>query len=232
VVSGKWLVLPPSPLPTEVLDRLSASWQDRDRELYGTGAHCLAGIGFPLLDLSLAKRDGFVGAWRSLVARLPWAQEVPGSNPGAPTKIDSFVSLNYVFDFDLVRLQIGNIREQNPCHRLKGILFGVVLSVRVQHGRRGAGVPQERLNDRDRHSVILRDRGERVTQCVPTEARNPQAVADRLRLPANEVPIIEDRPRPVGKEQIRLAKTLAEIPLGVSVSKRRDKPLDSPSETA
>ena len=26
-----------------------------------------------------------VGAWRSLVARLPWAQEVPGSNPGAPT---------------------------------------------------------------------------------------------------------------------------------------------------
>ena len=29
---------------------------------------------------------GDVGAWRSLVARLPWAQEVPGSNPGAPTK--------------------------------------------------------------------------------------------------------------------------------------------------
>ena len=27
----------------------------------------------------------FFGAWRSLVARLPWAQEVPGSNPGAPT---------------------------------------------------------------------------------------------------------------------------------------------------
>jgi hypothetical protein len=26
-----------------------------------------------------------IGAWRSLVARLPWAQEVPGSNPGAPT---------------------------------------------------------------------------------------------------------------------------------------------------
>ena len=28
-----------------------------------------------------------VGAWRSLVARLPWAQEAPGSNPGAPTNI-------------------------------------------------------------------------------------------------------------------------------------------------
>ena len=27
----------------------------------------------------------FVGAWRSLVARLPWAQEVPSSNLGAPT---------------------------------------------------------------------------------------------------------------------------------------------------
>ena len=25
------------------------------------------------------------GAWRSLVARLPWAQEVRGSNPRAPT---------------------------------------------------------------------------------------------------------------------------------------------------
>ena len=27
------------------------------------------------------------GAWRSLVARLPWAQEVRGSNPRAPTSI-------------------------------------------------------------------------------------------------------------------------------------------------
>ena len=27
----------------------------------------------------------YFGAWRSLVARLPWAQEVRGSNPRAPT---------------------------------------------------------------------------------------------------------------------------------------------------
>ncbi len=27
-----------------------------------------------------------VGAWRSLVAHLPWAQGVGGSNPLAPTK--------------------------------------------------------------------------------------------------------------------------------------------------
>ncbi|SUZ99290.1 uncharacterized protein METZ01_LOCUS52144 [marine metagenome] len=26
-----------------------------------------------------------IGAWRSLVSRLLWEQEVPGSNPGAPT---------------------------------------------------------------------------------------------------------------------------------------------------
>ena len=26
------------------------------------------------------------GAWRSSVARLLWEQEVPGSNPGAPTR--------------------------------------------------------------------------------------------------------------------------------------------------
>ena len=34
------------------------------------------------------------GAWRSLVARLPWAQEVRGSNPRAPTKIYFLFSLN------------------------------------------------------------------------------------------------------------------------------------------
>jgi hypothetical protein len=30
-----------------------------------------------------------VGAWRSLVARLLWVQEVGGSNPSAPTMIES-----------------------------------------------------------------------------------------------------------------------------------------------
>ena len=37
----------------------------------------------------LERQDGThqtFGAWRSLVARLPWAQEVRGSNPRAPTK--------------------------------------------------------------------------------------------------------------------------------------------------
>ena len=37
------------------------------------------------------------GAWRSLVARLPWAQEVPGSNPGAPTIHPKGVSLRKPF---------------------------------------------------------------------------------------------------------------------------------------
>ena len=37
----------------------------------------------------------FFGAWRSLVARLPWAQEVPGSNPGAPT---NFLKSLHVFN--------------------------------------------------------------------------------------------------------------------------------------
>src|SRR5215208_1630853 len=31
------------------------------------------------------------GAWRSLVARLLWEQEVPGSNPGAPTPFNRAV---------------------------------------------------------------------------------------------------------------------------------------------
>ncbi len=39
----------------------------------------------------------FLGAWRSLVARLPWAQEVPGSNPGAPTMIRKGLSSNCAF---------------------------------------------------------------------------------------------------------------------------------------
>ena len=30
--------------------------------------------------------EGHDGAWRSSVARLLWEQEVPGSNPGAPTR--------------------------------------------------------------------------------------------------------------------------------------------------
>ena len=34
-----------------------------------------------------------VGAWRSLVARLLWEQEAPGSNPGAPTTIASRVGI-------------------------------------------------------------------------------------------------------------------------------------------
>ena len=33
----------------------------------------------------LIPAGAFVGAWRSLVARLLWEQEAPGSNPGAPT---------------------------------------------------------------------------------------------------------------------------------------------------
>ena len=31
--------------------------------------------------------DNNFGAWRSSVARLLWEQEVPGSNPGAPTTL-------------------------------------------------------------------------------------------------------------------------------------------------
>lgn len=41
-----------------------------------------------------------------------------------------------------------------------------------------------------------------MTQSVPTETRNPQALADRLHLTADQVSIIEDRPRRVRKEQI------------------------------
>jgi hypothetical protein len=43
-----------------------------------------------------------VGAWRSLVARLPWAQEVRGSNPRAPTNIPKGVSFSKPFRMPMV----------------------------------------------------------------------------------------------------------------------------------
>jgi hypothetical protein len=42
---------------------------------------------FPLSPATCLQFPALFGAWRSLVARLPWAQEVPGSNPGAPTNL-------------------------------------------------------------------------------------------------------------------------------------------------
>ena len=41
----------------------------------------------------LIPAGAFVGAWRSLVARLLWEQEAPGSNPGAPTTTASRVGI-------------------------------------------------------------------------------------------------------------------------------------------
>ena len=37
-----------------------------------------------------------IGAWRSLVARLLWEQEVPSSNLGAPTKFLSIMLASYI----------------------------------------------------------------------------------------------------------------------------------------
>ena len=42
--------------------------------------------------LNGGKKDPY-GAWRSSVARLLWEQEVPGSNPGAPTGFTGLVVL-------------------------------------------------------------------------------------------------------------------------------------------
>ena len=42
-------------------------------------------VGFNELRVFLPVFSQIVGAWRSLVARLLWEQEAPGSNPGAPT---------------------------------------------------------------------------------------------------------------------------------------------------
>ena len=41
-------------------------------------------------------RSTFFGAWRSSVARLLWEQEVPGSNPGAPTALTRDPATRYV----------------------------------------------------------------------------------------------------------------------------------------
>ena len=40
------------------------------------------------------------GAWRSSVARLLWEQEVPGSNPGAPTDVTDSQLIDYMHDVD------------------------------------------------------------------------------------------------------------------------------------
>ena len=45
-----------------------------------------AGSPKPVTWLHCGKKDPY-GAWRSPVARLLWEQEVPGSNPGAPTDV-------------------------------------------------------------------------------------------------------------------------------------------------
>ena len=42
--------------------------------------------------LHCGEKDPY-GAWRSPVARLLWEQEVPGSNPGAPTVLCGYMQL-------------------------------------------------------------------------------------------------------------------------------------------
>jgi hypothetical protein len=41
-------------------------------------------LGLDILGVPTPWADG-AGAWRSLVARVPWEHEVAGSNPAAPT---------------------------------------------------------------------------------------------------------------------------------------------------
>ena len=83
----------------------AALWVHAPRPLLapvGGNANC----GNLLKLLQLTQR---VGAWRSLVARLLWEQEAPGSNPGAPTNKFRGRSQPAVGPFSLVCKQCANI---------------------------------------------------------------------------------------------------------------------------
>ena len=58
------------------VDCTGEAWQNRIRSASRSSQQASTASGRPFNP---------VGAWRSLVARLPWAQEVRGSNPRAPT---------------------------------------------------------------------------------------------------------------------------------------------------
>lgn len=62
--------------------------------------------------------------------QLPWAQEAPGSNPGAPTTN----SLNYLSLFLRVistTIQLGNIWEQLVCEYVHSVPLGAPTGVRI-----------------------------------------------------------------------------------------------------
>jgi hypothetical protein len=61
---------------------------------------------------------------------LPWAQEVPGSNPGAPTTN----LLNYLRLFlrgISTAIQLGNIWEQLVCEHVHSVSLGTPTDVRI-----------------------------------------------------------------------------------------------------
>jgi len=87
----------------------------------------------------------------------------------------------------------GNIREQQACQVLDGLAFHVFERMRVDHGRLGARVPEQGLQDRHGDARIPVQRAEGVTERMPAETGNAQEPTGGPQVPSHEVAVTERR---------------------------------------
>jgi hypothetical protein len=109
--------------------------------------------------------------------QLPWAQEAPGSNPGAPTTN----SLNYLRLFlrgISTTIQLGNIWEQLICEHVHSVSLGAPTGVRINlqsccHVR----MSQLSLCNLERRSLGMQQRAMGMTERMPVDPLQASALA-------------------------------------------------------